>query len=250
MNDRPIGVFDSGIGGISVLNELIRLLPAEDYIFYADSINNPYGQKDKRQLEKIVDHIMDYFLKQNVKLVVVACNSATTQTINYLRKKYRDILFVGIEPAVKVAYDYYKRKTTLVMATPVTIQSDRMKYLINTYKQENRILLACPKLASIIEQGKLSELPMYFTTLYKEVPLDKVEVVVLGCTHYSLIKEQIKKAIGKDIILIDGTSAVAKRVKYLLIQNKIEAKKNKPGKISFYLTDKNTEKGILQYFNI
>ena len=249
MKDRPIGVFDSGIGGISILNEIIKLLPNEDYIFYADSINNPYGQKDKKQLEVIVDNIMDYFLKQDVKLVVVACNTATTKTIDYLRKKYKNILFVGVEPAIKVAYDHYKDKTTLVMATPATIESEKVKTLTNTYQQENRILLACPDLASIIEKGNLGILPVYFANLFKEIPKEKVEVIVLGCTHYQLIKKQIKKAIGKEVIFLEVALPVAKRVKELLTQNNIETTKTTKGSLSFYLTDRNTEKSILKYLN-
>ncbi len=247
MNKNPIGIMDSGIGGISVLNKIRKLLPQENYIFYADSIHNPYGNKTKEELEKIVDEIMTQFLKRQVKLVVVACNTATCQVISYLREKYPQILFVGTEPAIKVSFDHYREKSTLVMATPGTIQSDRLMELDHTYHQKSRILLSCDGLAEIIENQELETLPTYFENLLKPIDCKKIEVVVLGCTHYPLIKEEIEKAIGHKVIFIDGSDGISKRVRQLLVENNLKNPQITQGKLSFVLTNPNTKKVIEKY---
>ena len=151
---RKIGVFDSGIGGKTTLNEIIKLLPNENYIYYADSKNNPYGEKSDEELFSIVCNIVDYFISINTKMIVIACNTATTRCINHLRNKYKDVLFVGTEPAIKVACDS-NYKNTLVMATPLTVNSDRLNYLIkeNIKDNENIILVSCDGLANAIENN-------------------------------------------------------------------------------------------------
>lgn len=249
MDKRPIGILDSGIGGISVLNQVRKTLPREDYIFYADSIHNPYGNKTKEELIKIVDDIMDVFIKKNVKLVIVACNTASTQVISYLREKYPSILFVATEPAIKVAYDHYRDKNTLVMATPGTIASDRLMELDDAYHQKDRILLACDGLAQIIEQQRLETLPTYFDDLFKKIDCSKIEVVVLGCTHYPFIKEEIIKALGHPVIFLDGAMGIAKRVMYLLKEHQIQNLQNHKGSLSFILTKPDTQSIINQYLD-
>ncbi len=249
MDKRPIGILDSGIGGISILNKVGKLLPHENYIYYADSINNPYGNKSKEELIEIIDHIMTIFLKENVKLVIIACNTASTQTATYLREKYKDILFVAVEPAIKVAYDHYKDKNTLVMATPGTIKSERLMELNEKYHQKNRTLLSCDGLAQLIEQDKVKEIPSYLNKIFKNIDKAKIEVVVLGCTHYPFIKKEMIKSLGHEVIFIDGSAGVAKRTKYLLEKNKIENTQKVEGRLCFILTDSKKEKIIAKYLN-
>lgn len=244
MNKRPIGFLDSGIGGISVLNEVRKLLPNEDYLFYADSVHNPYGDKTKEQLQELVDHIMSEFLKKRVKLVVVACNTASTQVISYLREKYPTILFVATEPAIKVAYDHYQNKNTLVMATPGTIHSERLLELDQRYHQENRTLLSCSFLAQLIENQQLDQIPGYLEKLFQNIDRKQVEVVVLGCTHYPFINQEIEKAIGHAVIFLDGSIGIAKRVKQLLEENNLQNLSNHKGKLSFILTNPETEEVV------
>jgi len=249
MDKRPIGILDSGIGGISILNKVGKLLPHENYVYYADSINNPYGNKTKEQLIKMIDRIMLVFLRENVKLVIIACNTASTQVITYLRKQYQEFLFVAVEPAIKVAYDYHKEKNTLVMATPGTIRSERLMELDKKYHQKKRTLLACDGLAELIEKDDLEKIPIYLENLFKNIEKDSIEVVVLGCTHYPFIEKEITKALGHEVIFVDGSNGVAKRTKYLLEKNHIENTQNSEGRLSFLLTDSSKEKIITKYLN-
>lgn len=249
MDKRPIGVLDSGIGGISVLNKVKALLPHEDYIFYVDSIHNPYGNKTKEELIEIVDNIMKVLIEKNVKLVIVACNTASTQVISYLREKYCSILFVATEPAIKVAYDHYLHKNTLVMATPGTIASERLMLLDETYHQEGRILLSCSGLAELIEQQRFRELPDYLDNLFQEIDRKKVEVVVLGCTHYPFIKEQIQESLGHPVIFLDGAEGISRRVEFLLEQQKLKNSSKHKGSLSFILTNDKSQALIDKYLD-
>ena len=137
--NKKIGIFDSGIGGLTTLKEIQKLLPNEEYIYYADSKNNPYGEKSEEELNNIVTNIVELLLKEDVKLIVIACNTATTRCIKLLREKYPQMIFVGTEPAIKVACDK-NYKNTIVMATPNTTASERVKELIinisKTYKRK------------------------------------------------------------------------------------------------------------------
>ena len=207
-----IGVFDSGKGGTSVLAEIKKILPNEEYKYIGDSKNCPYGEKSDEELNQIVSNITDDLEDWGAKVIVIACNTATTRCIEYLREKYPEIKFVGTEPAIKLAAETGAKKI-LVMATPGTVQSERVAKLIHeNVKPDQEIeLLACPGLADAIEHDeKIDE------TL--EQLLDGVDeeydVVVLGCTHYSLIKDKIQKFFPK-AKLIDGNRGVAKRVKSL-----------------------------------
>lgn len=208
-----IGVFDSGIGGLTVLESLKKMLPKEDFIFYADSIHNPYGEKTDEELNDIVSNVVDFLIDKDCKIIVIACNTATTRCISYLRNKYKDIVFIGTEPAVKVACDD-EYHTTLVLATPATIQSERLQILINENKKDldTFYLVPCFGLANAIEVGdekKQEEIISNIYQLYKEA---KIEDIVLGCTHYPLIKDLISKYfVG--VALIDGNDGVARETK-------------------------------------
>lgn len=247
MDQRPIGVIDSGIGGISILNEVAKYLPGEKFIYYADSIHNPYGNKTKEELIEIMDQITKTLLKENVKLIIIACNTASTQVISYLREHYPSILFVAVEPAIKVAFDHYADRNVLLMATPGTIKSDRLMELDEKYRQENRILLPCANLAALIENQELEKIPAYLQDLLKNIDTRKIEVVVLGCTHYPFIKDEIEEAIGHTVTFIDGAAGVKKRVKFLLDKNNIKNLKRPKAEISFILTDETKSSVIEKY---
>ena len=208
-----IGVFDSGIGGLTVLEELKKVLPKEDFIFYADSINNPYGEKTDDELKGIVSNIVDFLIDKGCKIIVIACNTATTRCISYLREKYPDIIFIGTEPAVKVACDddYH---TTLVMATPATIQSERLQILIHENQKDldTFYLVPCYGLADAIEQGNVEKQEKIVKDVYNGYKDCEIESIVLGCTHYPLIKDLIAKYfVG--VALIDGNNGVARETK-------------------------------------
>lgn len=219
--NNKIGILDSGIGGTTTLNDIRKLLPNEDFIYYADSKNNPYGSKSTEELYSIVKNIVDYLIKKEVKLIVIACNTATTKCIEKLRENYKNILFVGTEPAIKVACDN-NYKNTLVLATPGTIKSERTHELVNKNKKinQNIYLLPCDYLANAIERNDSNEIDslLYkYLTPYKDKNIDSI---VLGCTHYPLIKDKIQSYF-KDATIIDGNIGVAKRVKYILETNNL-----------------------------
>ncbi|MEE0865385.1 MAG: hypothetical protein U0L98_01060 [Clostridia bacterium] len=157
----PIGIFDSGIGGVTVLREIIKVLPNQNYIYYSDTKNNPYGDKTNEEVIKICDEITKYFIKRNCKVIVIACNTASAKASKYLREKYKDIEFVAIEPAYKMVYDYAYNEPTLVMATKGTIESEKFNILYNKYNNHKTKLLSCIGLADIIEDGNEEKIKKY-----------------------------------------------------------------------------------------
>ena len=214
--NNKIGILDSGIGGTTTLNEIKKLLPYEDFIYYADSKNNPYGSKSTEELYSIVKNIVDYLIEKEVKLIVIACNTATTKCIEKLRENYKNILFVGTEPAIKVACDN-NYKNTLVLATPGTIKSERIGELVNKNKKTNQniYLLPCDYLANAIERNDNKEIDSLLYNYLTPYQNKNIDSIVLGCTHYPLIKDKIQSYF-KDAVIIDGNIGVAKRVKYIL----------------------------------
>ena len=214
-----VGVFDSGIGGLSVLRELEKILPNEDFYYYGDSLNNPYGEKSDEELFEITSGVVDYLVNKGCKLIVIACNTATTRCMKYLREKYKDIIFVGTVPAIKVACDR-DFKNTLVMATPATIESESTMELIrdNIRKDQNIYLVACPGLANAIENNDQERIEEILKETFREYKDKEIDSIVLGCTHYPFIKEDILKEMP-GVILLDGSRGVAMEVKRQLENN-------------------------------
>lgn len=173
-----IGVFDSGIGGVTVLKEIVKILPNENYIYYSDSKNNPYGDRQEREILEICDKIVKLFLEKNCKVIVIACNTASAKAAKYLREKYQEIPFIAIEPAYKMVHDYSYDKPTLVMATKGTIESEKFNLLYHKYDNHKTELLSCVGLADIIEEGEKEEIRKYLNKTLKEYR-GKVKNVVL-----------------------------------------------------------------------
>lgn len=219
-----IGLFDSGIGGTTILDAIKKILPNAEYKYIADTKNCPYGEKSAEELQEITSARTKELADWGAEIIVIACNTATTGHITYLREKYPNIKFVGTEPAVKVATDS-GMKNILVMATPNTIASDRTKILVekNQKPDQNIELLSCPGLASTIEKYYNTDNHQPITdllkTLFKNV-VTAPDVIVLGCTHYSLIKDLIGQFFPS-AKLIDGSTGVARRVKSLIDGPKI-----------------------------
>lgn len=210
---KRIGVFDSGIGGLTVLEELKKLLPNEDYLFYADSKNCPYGEKSDTELYDITSNIVDYLINKDCKIIVIACNTATTRCIKYLRDKYKDMIFIGTEPAIKVACDR-DYKNILVMATPATIASERTSILVNDNKKdyENIFLVPCEGLADAIETDNFKKQEEIVSSIYEEYKDKEIDAIVLGCTHYPHIKDLISKYFT-NAELLDGGAGVSRETK-------------------------------------
>lgn len=222
---KKIGVFDSGIGGLTVLEELKKVLPNEEYLFYADSKNCPYGEKSDTELFNITSNIVDYLISRDCKIIVIACNTATTRCIKYLRDKYKDMTFIGTEPAIKLACDR-NYKNILVMATPATIASERTNILVDQNKKdyENVYLVPCCGLADAIESNNIIKQEEIISSIYEEYKEKEINAIVLGCTHYPHIKDLISKYFT-NAELLDGGNGVARETKRQLgIKNMLSDK--------------------------
>ena len=237
MNNR-IGILDSGLGGLSILRELIKVLPNEDYLFYEDSINNPYGSKSDVELLKIVSNIVEFLLKNNCKMIVIACNTATTSCMEELRKMYPNTIFVGTVPAIKVAYDG-NYKDTVILSTPYTMNSKRVNELINDYHNDDQRItnVSGENLANLIELEKNDEIDELLERVLG--PYKECDSVVLGCTHYPLIKDQIQRVVP-NAKLLDGSLGVAREAKHQLTINNLLNTKSTLGSIEIINSKDNT----------
>ncbi len=215
--NTKIGVFDSGIGGATVLKEIIKILPNQEYIYYSDSKNNPYGDKTDREILEICDKITKYLLKEKCTIIVIACNTASAKSVNFLREKYKNIPFIAIEPAYKMVYDYAYEDPTLIMATKGTMESEKFNLLYEKYNNNKTYLLPCVGLADIIENGDDKEIKKYLNDNIKKYK-GIVKNVVLGCTHYPLIQKQIKEVLG-DVNFFNGAEKVAEHLKKTMEKN-------------------------------
>ena len=207
----PIGVFDSGIGGISVLAEIIKILPNEEFIYFADTLHAPYGNKLENVVQSLSIKTTEFLSSVGVKCLVVACNTATGAAINEIRKMCA-FPVVGMEPAVKPAVELGLSGKILVMATPLTLKSRKFNELIRHYKRRSEIVpLPCPGLVEIIEQGHIHgrEIEDYLSRIFSSVNKEDISAIVLGCTHFVLIKEEIVKIGGGEINVIDGNYGTA-----------------------------------------
>ena len=207
----PIGVFDSGIGGISVLAEIIKILPNEEFIYFADTLHAPYGNKPENVVQSLSIKTTEFLSSVGVKCLVVACNTATGAAINEIRKRCA-FPVVGMEPAVKPAVELGLSGKILVMATPLTLKSRKFNELIRHYKHRSKIVpLPCPGLVEIIEQGHIHgrEIEDYLSRIFSSVNKEDISAIVLGCTHFVLIEEEIVKIGGREINVIDGNYGTA-----------------------------------------
>ena len=239
--EGSIGVFDSGIGGVTVLREIIKILPNENYIYYSDSKNNPYGDKTKQEIIKRCEEVFSYLLEKNCKAIVIACNTASAIAVNTLREKYKDIPIIAIEPAYKMVHDYAYDGETLVMATKGTIESERFNLLYNKYNNHKTKLLECVGLADRIEEGNENKIKEYLEKNLKEYK-GKVENVVLGCTHYPLIQEEIGQVLGENVKFFNGANRLAVHLKDVLLEKDLISKSNEKGKIDFCDSSEKKEK--------
>lgn len=213
---QPIGVFDSGVGGISVLQELIRVMPNENYIYLGDSKNAPYGTKPLETVRKLTFENVRLLLDQGAKGLVVACNTATSAAVRLMRGMYPQLPIVGIEPALKPAALQKEHPHVLVMATPMTVQQEKFRQLMARYEGQAEIYpLACPGLMEFIEAGDLESENLHdFLQELLEPFLDKnLDSVVLGCTHYPFARKMIQDIVGDTVTIFDGGAGTAREMR-------------------------------------
>lgn len=215
-NEAPIAVFDSGVGGISVLRALLDEMPNENYWYYGDSANAPYGTKQLEEVQKLTVFHVDRFLAEGAKAVVVACNTATSAAVRLLRQKYPAVPIIGIEPALKPAALSGSHPNVVVMATPMTIREAKFHNLMERYMEMAHIIpLPCPGLVEYIEHGDVrsAELEQFIERLFEPFDKQKIDAVVLGCTHYPFISRELKNVLGDAVLLYEGGPGTARETK-------------------------------------
>ncbi len=216
MNQKrdPIGVFDSGVGGISTLRDMIRELPDERFIYFGDMANAPYGTKSTEEVTGCVRNVVDRLLKQNIKALVIACNTATGAAAATLRKELT-IPVVGMEPALKPASLARKNGSVLVLATPLTLQQEKFENLMRQYG-EGAVKVPCPGLMELVEADDGAGALNYLKELFSGYPLDQVDAVVLGCTHYVFLKDMIRDLLPDRVAITDGNAGTARQLRRVL----------------------------------
>jgi glutamate racemase len=234
-NNNPIGLFDSGIGGTSIWKEIDHVLPFENSIYLADSKNAPYGRKSKEEIIELCFKNTEYLLEQNCKLIVVACNTATTNAITELRQKY-DIPFIGIEPAIKPAVLRSKTQTIGILATKGTLNSALFHANVKKYTNVTFVEQVGTGLVELIETGKIYSQEMtYLLTKYLSPMIKKnIDYLVLGCSHYPYLIPQIRTIIPSHIEIIDSGYAVAKQTLHILSSENMLFNNNAAGCSKFY----------------
>jgi glutamate racemase len=218
MSNYPIGIFDSGVGGTSIFKEIHALLPTENIIYLADSKNAPYGNKTQEEIKNLSIKNTEYLLSKGCKTIVVACNTATTNAITYLRESY-EVPFIGIEPAIKPAALNTKTKTVGILATKGTLSSQLFHKTSDLYANGIKVIEQIGEgIVPLIESGNLNSSEMKdLLQLYLEPMLKaNIDYLVLGCTHYPYLIPMLKTMLPEDVKIIDSGLAVAKQTKAVL----------------------------------
>ncbi len=246
---KPIGLFDSGIGGTSIWREIHNLLPHEDTIYLADSKNAPYGKKSKQEIIDLSAKNVDFLLKQDCKIIVVACNTATTNAIKELRDKY-NVPFIGIEPAIKPAANLSSTQTIGILATKGTLNSELFNKQVENYTNVKILEQVGYGLVELIEGGKIDSeemrnlLKIYLRPMIKA----NIDYLVLGCSHYPYLIPEIEKIIPKHIRIIDSGQAVAKQTKSVLEKNGLlNTSQNHPKNLFYVNSETTVLKNILGF---
>ncbi len=221
-NDKkslPVGVFDSGLGGISVLRRLVKVLPDEDFIFYGDSANAPYGSRTADDILQLTENAANRLLSYGVKAIVIACNTASSAAGRQLREKYKNMPIICIEPALKPAVQEGHGGAVAVLATEATLRLSKFAHLMDLYgKKIDIIKLPLPGLPEFVERGELDsdKLRDFLTEKFAVLKGRNVESAVLGCTHYPFVRPMIQSILGQDVKLYDGADGTARQTRRCL----------------------------------
>lgn len=236
---KPIGIFDSGVGGLSILRAVQQQLPDEDLIYLADQAHVPYGSRSLTEVRDFSERITEFLLAQNAKLVVVACNTASAAALHHLREVFPATPFVGMEPAVKPAAETTRSGVVGVLATPATFQGELYASVIERFASGVRVLQdTCPGLVVEIDRGNLDtpEVHGILKKALKPMLVEGIDTVVLGCTHFPFVIPAIKTIVGPEVRVIDPSPAVARQVERLLESNHSHFSGSGPGQVDFFTT--------------
>jgi glutamate racemase len=220
-HQHPIGIFDSGIGGVSVLRAVRELLPTEDIVYFGDSANLPYGEKSMAEIKALSENVVQFLIAKGCRIIVIACNTASAAALKYLRDKYTSVTFIGMEPAVKPAAEQTQSGVVGVIATTATFQGELFASVVERFAQGVKVLhQPCPGLVQQIEAGELDtpETEKLLRGWIEPMLEQGIDTLVLGCTHYPFVTPLLKKIAGDNVRIIVPAPAIARRVKSLLEQ--------------------------------
>ncbi len=232
----PIGMLDSGVGGLSILREVRRNLPSEDVLFFADQAHVPYGPRPLEQVQAFSEAITQFLLEMQAKAIVVACNTASAAALRHLRQTFPDVPFVGMEPAVKPAAETTRTRCVGVLATPATFQGELFASVVERFAGGVRVLQqTLPGLVERIESGDLDG-PQTRAILEKAIsPLlaEGVDTLVLACTHYPFVIPQISAIAGPGVQVIDPSPAIARQTRRVIEENGLSAAAGRSGRVTY-----------------
>lgn len=238
MNNRPIGILDSGVGGLSVWKEIVQMLPNESTIYLADSINCPYGDRSEEEIFSLAKRLIQFLVEKKVKLVIVACNTITVVCIDRLRVEFENLPIVGLVPAVKTAAEKTKNKRIGILSTPITARSAYQKNLIEKFAKEYDVVnVGTEELVPLIERGQIDSksIKKILRKILNEFIIKDVDMIVLGCSHFPFLRDSIGEVMGDKIKILDSGEAVARQVKRVLSRNNSFSLLNNPSHL-FYTT--------------
>ena len=234
MKNRPIAVFDSGLGGISVLRKLVEQMPQEHFLYFGDSKNAPYGSRTTEDIRALTLRNAEALFERGTKALVVACNTATSAAIDVLRERYPERIIVGVEPALKLAVSRHPQGRILVMATDATLREKKFAALMERFAARCDICKCpCPELVSFVERGELTG-PALEETLRRELEpcmQPEPDAVVLGCTHFPFLRKTIQRVVGAGPELLDGADGTAKEAERRLREAGLLREPGLPGTV-------------------
>ena len=237
MQNKPIGIFDSGVGGLSVLRAIREQMPEESVIYFGDQGHIPYGSRPMEQIQSFSEAITKFLLAQNVKMIVVACNTASAAALRYLRTTFPDIPFVGMEPAVKPAAEQTKTGVVGVLATPATFQGALYASVVERFAANVELLQnTCVGLVQQVEKGDLDgiETRHILEDALNPMLSKNIDTVVLGCTHYPFVIPLIERIVGDKVRVIDPAPSVARQAKRLLEAGGLKNPNNARGNVQYF----------------
>ncbi len=238
-SSRPIGIFDSGVGGLSVWREIVSLLPNETTLYLADQAHVPYGDRPLEEIAHLTHAAVAWLLQQGAKLIVIACNTASAAALESLRARWPAIPIVGMEPAIKPASQQTRTGHVGVLATPGTLQATRFNHLVERFANGVHVhTVMGAGLVSLVEQNQLEgpEVEGLLQSILAPVNAADVDHLVLGCTHFPFLTKAIRRVLGDEVQLVDPAPAVARRTKFVLEQNHLQKAYAGPGTWHFVTT--------------
>ena len=240
MNNKKIAIFDSGLGGLTVLKELKRILPNENYLYFGDVAHLPYGNKSREAIIQYSKKIIRFLIKDEIKIIIFACNTASSFALDYIKQKFNIPMIGAVKPSILYALSQTTSQNIAVIGTEATISSNIYQELIKEESQQAKIIgISCPLFVPIIEEGwQNTDVAINIAKAYlKPINHSKADTLILGCTHYPLLKETLQSVVNTKIQLVDCSLSIAESTKQYIQRNQLLNKTHNNNSIEFFVTD-------------